>query len=134
MNLENMRKLRTRMRSRKNPVKFDMDKWFTHNEMGLLPPEELLEVVEDHPCGTVACLSGQVAIMSLQEGNKIEDPHGNWLFREAKRYLGLTEHEADSLFYGHWWKHYYRKSLSLISKAEAIRELTRLIEKEEASQ
>ncbi len=132
MNIENMRKLRTRMRSRKNLVKLDMNRWFDHNKEDGFSPEQLLEIAEDHPCGTVACLAGQAVIMSLQEGNTIEDPHGNWIFREAKRYLGLAEFEADALFYGHWWRHYYIKSLSEISKAETIRELTRLIEEAEA--
>ena len=127
MNIENMRKLRTRMRSRKNPVELDMDKWFTHNEKGGFSPEELLEIAEDHPCGTVACLAGQAVIMSLQEGNTIDNPYGNWIFREAQRYLGLEGFEADALFYGHWWEHYYKKSLSKISKAETVKELTRLI-------
>ena len=136
MNLTNMRKLRTRMRSRKNPVGFNMNHWFMHNKESRTPsPAKLIETVETHACGTVACLAGHTAIMAMEEGWSAEtDPYGNWVYNLARGYLGLELGEADDLFYGRWWSKYQIKNLSDISKAEAIKELTRLIKKEEASQ
>ena len=132
MNLANMKKLRTRVRSRKNPVKFNMGNWFAHNlDNNRRTPENLLETVETHACGTVACLAGHAAIIYLQEndGKLPQDilEGGDWIRRLAQHYLGLRDYEADALFHGHWWIHYYKKPLKEISKAEAIRELTRLI-------
>ena len=137
MNLANMKKLRTRMRSRKNPVEFNMDKWFAHGQKNYSSsPKELLETVKTHACGTVACLAGHAAIMYLEENDvvfpKELDPYGNWIYKLGRHYLGLPEHEANSLFYGQWWNHYNKKPLRELPKAEAIRELTRLIEGEEA--
>ena len=132
MNIENMRKLRTRMRSRKNPVKFNMNRWFEHNLAGhQSSPDQVMDIVETHACGTAACLAGQAAIMYLQENDgKLPldmRTYDDWIHELGQRYLGLDSSEGDNLFFGRWWARYQTKPLSDLTKAEAIRELTRLI-------
>ncbi len=137
MNIENMRKLRTRMRSRKNPVKFNMNRWFEHNGSGhQSSPDKVMEIIETHVCGTAACLAGQAAIMYLQENDgKLPSDmrtHEAWIHELGRRYLGLSSSEGDKLFFGRWWAGYQIQPLSYLTKAEAIGELTRLIGEEEA--
>ncbi len=132
MNLANMKKLRTRIRSRKNPVKFNMNRWFEHNRAGhQSSPNEVMGIIETHACGTAACLAGQAAIMYLQEneGKLPSDisEYTDWIKELGQRYLGLSSIEGDELFFGRWWSGYQIKQLSDLTKVEAIRELTRLI-------
>lgn len=133
MNIENLRKLRTRLRSRKNPVGFNMGKWFAHNELKEEELSRILTIVDEHPCGTVACLAGHAAIIAAQEGLSPLDcsffGHGE-IFSTAAEFLDLTEEEAERLFYGRWYSGYYG-NLSKIPKHAAIRELTRVIRIEE---
>ncbi len=133
MNIENMRKLRTRMRSRKNPVKFNMNNWFEHNQNNRsVSPEEFIETVENHACGTVACLAGHAAILAIEEGGlEAIERSSDWIYQTARVYLELGSMEADDLFYGRWWKGYGVRLLRHIPKSLAVKELTRLIEKAE---
>lgn len=125
MNIENMKKLRTRLRSRKNPVAFDIGAWFSHNGIRKQNRSEILEIVKEHPCGTVACLAGHAAILAWEEGasgrKSISDTAGE--------FLGLDLDEADELFYAKWRPS--SVSFSDVTRSAAIKELTRLIEQEE---
>lgn len=129
MNIENLRKLRTRLRSRKNPVGFDMAQWFDHNGIKKESLAVILQIVDEHACGTVACLAGHAAILAAQKGatRPLDCSHGE-IFHTAAEFLGLTELEADNLFYARWSPHYVGE-LSKVPKSSAIEELTRLIER-----
>ncbi len=132
MNLKNMKKLRAALRSRKNLVKFDMASWFAHNDVVKTTRGDVLSIVKEHPCGTVACLAGHAAILAWQEGDLSVPEYweGNPIFQAARKFLGLTGSQADHLFYGYWSPIRERKGISKIPKTHAIKELTRLIEAE----
>lgn len=122
MNIENAQKLCTRLRSVDNPVAFYMGAYFKHGDAIDFSSDEILEIVEKHPCGTAACLAGQAAILAWQE----DDYPSNSIFETAREFLGLDSDEATDLFHGFWTD----TIMPYISKEEAIEELTRLIEKE----
>lgn len=126
MNLKNMRRLRAHLRSRKNPVGFNMAKFFWHNGHDLVTPAAVCRAVEKHSCGTVACISGHAAILAWQSGDM---PKSRKSIPEvAAKWLGLDEWEANSLFYGHWPGRPRGLLMSEITKSQAITELTRLID------
>lgn len=128
MNLKNMRKLRTHLRSRKNPMAFDMTTWFRHNKRRLKTATGICNAVEKHPCGTAACLAGHAALLAWQSGD-VSKWHKNVdIENVAAEWLGLDYVVANELFMGRWPGEY--KYLSDITKPQAIAELTRLIEAE----
>ncbi len=126
MNLKNMRKLLAALRSRKNPVKFDMGNWFDHNNERMMDKNIIRQVIEKHPCGTVACLAGHAAILAWKEGEVDNAGEDNPIFETAQKFLGLTHNQARHLFYGHWSPKNLHQ-LTKIPKTHAIKELTRLI-------
>jgi len=132
MNIENMRKLRTRLRSRKNPVRFTMENWLTHNGTQMGEKEEILSTIKEHPCGTTACLAGFATILAWEEDFPLIKADDRRFFSIGKKFLGLSTDEADHLFYGRWPERTSGK-LKGIPKTHAIKELTRLIDLEELS-
>ena len=77
MNIENMKKLRDSLED--SPVAFNMSTFFRHNDQtwGLqfgdrpsMTKEDALDIVDNHPCGTAACLAGHAAILAWQEGEE----------------------------------------------------------------
>ncbi len=132
MNIKNLKRLRTWLRSRKNPVAFNMAQWFKHDLTSLSYRDSILDVVKTHPCRTVACLAGHAAILEWEDP-KSPISGGMEISNTAAESLGLTRGQADHLFLGRWSsKTRVYGGLTNISKAETIRELTRLIEHEEA--
>ena len=135
MNLKNMRKLRAHLRSRKNPVGFDMRTWFHHNGRPYLDANTICHVVETHSCGTAACLAGHAAILARQsEGalalkTKDESTHIKYV---AKEWLDLTYEQSDRLFHGSWKSLPFYINLKDLTKKQACTELTRLIDAEAA--
>lgn len=75
----------------KNPLHSDKDLYPDFDRSG-------------HSCGTVACIGGHAVALAhadwsldqLVEADDREEP----LHREARDWLGLTQYEADVLFYG----------------------------------
>lgn len=131
MNLKNMRRLRAHLRSRKNPVGFNMANWFQHNSRDLVTPTVICRAVETHPCGTVACLAGHAALLAWQSGD-IPLEHRARIRVVAAEWLGLKYDESHDLFAGNWGEQ-YRGLLKNLTKAQAITALTRLIDAEQAA-
>ncbi len=129
MNVKNMRKLRAWLRSRKNPVGFGMGDWFRHGGKSLVTPTAICRAVETHSCGTVACLAGHAAILAWQSGD-MPKKKGVSIKHVAVDWLGLDDNETSDLFYGRWSALPFATSIWEITKAQAIAELTRLIEAE----
>ena len=129
INVKNMRRLRTRLRSRKNPVAFDMRSWFRHKNRNLISPAAICRAAEEHPCGTVACLAGHAALLAWQSGD-VPKKRGAKLVDVAAEWLGLNSSEASDLFFGHWNNRRRKCVLSDFTKAQATTELTRLIDAE----
>lgn len=127
MNVKNVKKLRTRLRSRKNPVGFNMGEWLSHNGMSLYQRDNILDTVKNHPCGTVACLAGQATIIAFQENFQTDISCSRNIFIDvASAWLELNPRQAGYLFFGHW--HRRMGPLADVKKSEAINVLTRLIE------
>lgn len=131
MNLKNMRRLRTRLRSRKNPVGFEMQTWFRHNSRRLVSPAAMCRAVEKHPCGTAACLAGHAALLAWQNGDVPKKQHVS-IKDVATEWLGLDWEAAHRLFHGYWGNESDCALLPQLTKAQAIDELTRLIDAEAA--
>ena len=130
MNLKNMRKLRAVLRSRKNPVAFDMANWFHHNHRRIRTATGICNVVEKHSCGTAACLAGHAAILAWQSGDIPKFRKNMNVSTVAAEWLGLDSFKSHNLFMGQWGGQ--NKLLRKITKPEAIAELTRLIDAEAA--
>ena len=131
MNLKNMRRLRARLRSRKNPVGFEMQNWFRHNNRYLLSPAAICRAVETHPCGTAACLAGHAALIAWESGD-IPRKRSAHIKDVAMEWLGLDGRETHKLFYGCWGNAGSPAIISALTKPQAITELTRLIDAEAA--
>ena len=131
MNLKNMRRLRARLRSRKNPVGFDMRSWFTHNGRQLVYPAAICRAAEEHSCGTVACLAGHAALLAWQSGD-VPKKQNDKVVDVATEWLGLDGGEVQQLFHG-LWPAVDETFMSDITKAQVITELTRLIDAETAT-
>lgn len=129
MNLKNMRKLRTRLRSRKNPVGFNMRGWFYHNGELSVSSTDVCCIVEEHSCGTVACLAGHAALLAWQSGD-VPKEQNDCIEEVARRWLGMTDSSANDLFFGNWNNETRTVLLRDLTKRQAIAELTRLIEAE----
>ncbi len=107
MNVENMKRLIKRLEDPNILVKFDMGAFFLHNEDAVWDEsealmnqaKEVLDVVENHPCGTVACIAGHAAILAWLEDDRY---HNYDIKYTAEYWLGLTSSEASKLFYAHW--------------------------------
>ncbi len=130
MNLKNMKKLRAHLRSRKNLVKFEMADWFTHNGRDLRNPHTICRTVEEHPCGTAACLAGLAALLAFQSGDVSKRRTGDHIRDVAAKWLGLDWNDSHNLFVGNWSDRDYGLNMSDLTKAQAIAELTRLIDAE----
>ena len=132
MNLKNMRRLRARLRSRKNPVGFEMQHWFRHNKRFLTAPAAICRAAEEHPCGTAACLAGHAALIAWQNGDM---PRKRYVYADdvATEWLGLDDWEACALFTGNWAGLPEYTNLEDTTKPQAITELTRLIDAEAAA-
>ena len=131
MNLKNMRRLRARLRSRRNPVGFEMHLWFRHKSRRLSSPAAICRAAEKHPCGTAACLAGHAALIAWQNGDM---PKTRGIHTEivASKWLGLNWSQSHNLFRGYWGNAAYPANLWGLTKARAITELTRLIDAEAA--
>lgn len=84
----------------------------------------------DSPCGTACCIGGHALLEfrpELLRGDGTFDTEF-CVFETAKETLGLSELEADALFYGLWQESRVTGGapLETLSKAAAIRELNRL--------
>lgn len=132
MNRKNMRRLRARLRSRKNPVSFGMRHWFFHNGRNLVSPTVICHAAEEHACGTAACLGGHAALLAWQSGDVVPKKRGAKVEDVAAEWLGLNSREAHQLFCGRWDAVHWLP-LRCITKAQAITELTRLIDAETAT-
>lgn len=128
MNLKNMRRLRAHLRSRKNPVGFDMQTWFRHNGRNLIRPATICRAAEEHPCGTTACLAGHAALLAWQSGD-IPKKRGVYVRDVAIEWLGLRWDESQDLF-ASIWPGVRSTPMADITKAQAITELTRMIDAE----
>lgn len=128
MNVKNMRKLRARLRSRKNPVGFNMTNWFQHRNRSLVTPAGICRAAEQHACGTVACLAGHAALLAWQSGDVPKNPDARVYF-VARDWLGMEDEEVQDLFYG-CWPAVRGVYIGDITEDQAIAELTRLIEAE----
>ena len=132
MNLKNMRRLRARLRSRKNPVGFEMQLWLRHNKRFLTAPAAICRAAEKHPCGTAACVAGHAALIAWQSGDMPKERRAVSIQNVAADWLGLDDWDARSLFTGNWENIPHYTALEDITKAQAITELTRLIDAETA--
>jgi len=132
MNLNNMRRLRAHLRSRKNLVGFEMPVWFRHNSRRLVFPAAILRAAEEHPCGTAACLAGHAALLAWQSGD-IWPQRAFGVRSVAAKWLGLDYNESHDLFVGNWDGQHRDELLEDLTKSQAITELTRLIDAEQAA-
>lgn len=115
------------------PRRFNLRSWGVHinpttpkqqlkEEFGIEGHIELIEK-QNPPCGTVACLAGNLCVMGKLIGpkqfkNEIIFEFGNSTPDLARKYLGLTEEEANPLFYlkewgfGFGWPEQFAKRLA----------------------
>ncbi len=124
MNIPNMEKLITALEGDANPVGFDMNTWFRHNNAELSDEDGVMEIVEEHPCGTQACLAGHAAILAWEEGGQ----SGYYIRETAAIWLDLSTGQSISLFHDQW--HVDVKDYSNRTKEEAVAELQFLIKQE----
>lgn len=129
INLKNMRRLRAHLRSRKNPVGFDMRAWFRHNGRQLVSPAAICRAAEEHACGTVACLAGHAALLAWQSGD-VPKKRNAKVVDVATKWLELDVGEVQRLFHGLWPAVLWSTIPADITKALAITELTRMIDEE----
>ena len=98
MNAGNMRKLIACMQSERNPIGFDMGTWFKHNVYEYHSRDKIMDIVQSHVCGTVACIAGHAAVLAWEEnptlGGRVEDVAADW--------LGLDPTQEHALFMGYW--------------------------------
>jgi hypothetical protein len=107
-----------------------MTSFFRHNYENLRSPRDILDAVENHPCGTVACIAGHAVILALQNKD-VPNTNSNRdldISTIARNWLGLNNRQEDNLFYGDWNDEDCKVSLHDLTKTQAINELTRLIE------
>ncbi len=97
MNKENMEKLLKHLERTNNPVKFEMERFFGHGG-GLYPFEkdEVIEIINNHSCGTTACLAGHAAILAWQEGKCLDI---NDIKAAAEKWLDIN---GEDFFFGNW--------------------------------
>ena len=130
MNIENMRTLVRTLKNNTLPVKFNMGDYFRHNTFEVISTRSMMNAVEKHPCGTVACLAGYAVILGVQSGDVSRTTRGINHHNIAKEWLGLSENDAFDLFYGYWGKKKERLGyvpLMDLTKTQALTELRRLI-------
>ncbi len=97
MNIENMEKLLKHLEWVDNPIKFYMGRFFSHGaSLYYFGRDEIIDVVENHPCGTTACLAGYAAILAWQEGQCLDIKD---IERAAEKWLDIS---GEDLFYGGW--------------------------------
>ena len=144
MNITNMKKLVARLESEDQKVGFDMDTWFRHTsdfdtEFGgtnYVQGEDIVPLVEECSCGTVACLAGHSAIIAWEEGYYEPDESNN-VYNVAYNWLELNPKERGRLFHGRWSTQPRHPELGIVadqSLPAAIIELKYLIAEEELSQ
>lgn len=123
MKIDNMRELVERLKVRKNPLKFDMGSFFKHGEDDHEDKDSayVLDIMENHSCGTVACIAGHAAIAAWGKGEYLERD----IFDTARLWLGLNHKQAFDLFYDNW----SGKNMTRVSKRETIAHLKALIER-----
>ncbi len=136
MNVENMKRLVEHLESPDNPIRFRMNSYFSHNGCAVKGKVEILDVVEEHACGTVACLGGHAAYLAWKEGDKdyVRDIKSKDfvsddlidVYYTARRWLGLTGAQAYSMFLGRW----SHKELHQITMEDAIDHLKSMIAQE----
>lgn len=92
------------------PSRFHMSHWFYNKDenQDYYGPCALL-----HNCNTAACIAGWAIALS-GETELIEDPH-----EDAKRILGITESQANSLFYITSWEEPELRERFVSSRSEA---------------
>jgi len=127
INVANARRLIKILKDEDNPVDFNMQSWFVHNEEGLEDPRVICDIVKKHPCGTVACLAGHAALEAWRSGDE-EITYCSTVRTTAERWLGLNDCESADLFHGHWGDEPIRGPMEDLTKEQAIIELNRLID------
>ncbi len=118
MNRKNLKRLIERLESPENPVSFNMDDFFQHNNIYIGERINILNILATHPCGTVACLAGHAAIIAWSEDN-FEYPY---IEPTAQEWLELSDDEAEKLFYRSWARP-SEEGMKGITKQEAIEHL-----------
>ncbi len=97
MNKENMTKLLKHLERKNNPVKFDMERFFSHGaNLMTFNKDAVIDIVENHPCGTAACLAGHAGILAWSEGECLDI---NDIELAAEKWLDIS---GEELFYGGW--------------------------------
>lgn len=77
---------------------FDYNKWFYDKD------HTVLEAIE-HPCGTAGCIGGWAMIFRAADeglGDQIPSSCPIYDDKYAAQYLGLSEEDACTVFYGSW--------------------------------
>lgn len=90
-------------------------------------PRELKDVIEAHPCGTVACIGGFCNLL-VDEPNSYEahkfDPNSY----AAHKFLGIPREDADALFYPGDGQGSYQQELSKRAYAASPKDAIRVLE------
>ena len=123
MNTENLKVLIAHLESPQNPIGWNMGAFFDHNGVEVYGANEICEVVEEHACGTAACLAGHAAWLAWTRGDT-KKRKGFSPEEVATEWLELEKEEADHLFYGRWSPNSYMSEIQL---DEAITHLKTLI-------
>ena len=118
MNIKNMKRLIAHLEDPKNPIGFYMGQWFTHNGRDQETRGDVLYTVENHACGTDACIAGHAAYLAWA----LDYDKGEVIANVAQGSLELTDVERYNLFHGHW----SNKELSQVTRAETIAHLKML--------
>ncbi len=137
MNVENMRRLIKHLESPVNPIKFFMGKYFLHNEYDIFTKSEVLSIVEEHACGTTACIAGHAAYLAWKEDDVGADPLDAWadplkgegfhiIVHVAREWLDLDKRQTQSLFMGYWQE----GPIDEVTKEVAIKHLKSMVDKE----
>ena len=90
--------------------------------MHLFEKDEVLSIVENHSCGTAACLAGHAAILAWQEGQCLDIID---IEAAAEKWLDIS---GEVLFYGGWKTLTEEEpDLRSLTLSEAIQEVKHII-------
>ncbi len=135
INVKNMRRLRWRLQRKNDPVQFRMQHWWSFTTIvlhsrkfkSIYDDRSLVidwDFISEHPCQSAACMAGFAVIIAIESGD-IKPVGSHDVHVAAQEWLGMDYINANRLFLGRWMD--ATQKLENVTKAEAVEELTKLI-------
>lgn len=125
MNIEHVKKLRNLI-SKIPDHSFDMSNWLKIDRQ-----EETVQQAIRSECGTVGCLAGWTYLLMKPKNKRLiaDQLDSHEVQKQAAKYLGVSRHTAQYLFFGGWFNRNWHLPLRDITKEEALEVLNRIIAK-----